>query len=41
MGWQEGVLTQWPFEGDLVFRLLYDDAKHIRIDTVYARVDAM
>jgi hypothetical protein len=39
-GWEDGVATEWPFEGDLVFTLYYDDTKHIRFDTVYKRVNA-
>jgi hypothetical protein len=34
-GREEGVQTEWPFEGDLIFILYYDDAKRIRFDTVY------
>jgi hypothetical protein len=37
-GWENGVQTQWPFEGDLIFILYYDDAKRIRFDTVYSEV---
>jgi hypothetical protein len=39
-GWEDGVATEWPFEGDLIFKLYYDDAKRIRFDTVYAEVIA-
>ena len=39
-GREEGVQTAWPFEGDLVFILYYDDAKRIRFDTVYAEINA-
>jgi hypothetical protein len=37
-GRENGVQTEWPFEGDLIFILYYDDTKHIRFDTVYKEV---
>jgi hypothetical protein len=37
-GREEGVQTAWPLEGDLIFKLYYDDTKHIRFDTVYSEV---
>jgi hypothetical protein len=37
-GREYGVHTEWPFVGDLIFTLYYDDTKHIRFDTVYAEV---
>lgn len=37
-GRETGVQTEWPFEGDLIFILYYDDTQHIRFDTVYAEV---
>ena len=39
-GREEGVQTAWPFEGDLVFILYYDDARRIRFDTVYTEINA-
>lgn len=37
-GREDGVQTQWPLEGDLIFRIYFDNDKRVRRDTVYKEV---
>ena len=38
-GREEGVQTEWPFEGDLVFHIYFDNDKRVVRDTVYEHID--
>jgi hypothetical protein len=37
-GVEEGVATQWPLEGDLIFHIYFDNDKRVVRDTVYGEV---
>jgi hypothetical protein len=42
LGWEDGVLpAQFPYQGDLNFRILFDANNRVRGDTVYEEVTGM
>jgi hypothetical protein len=38
-GREDGVQTEWPFEGDLRFDIYFDNDRRVRRDTVYKHVN--